>query len=230
MDRRSSASQDRGAWRTDPFPEDLSRGGSVLVASSGDPTRYAVELQALCEYGAGDDTAFVVTTTRSADTTLETYGRLCPDGRPDLRLVDTTARQPSAPSIYGEAATIFIPSPGDLERLVIALSDLSEATPPSDGARHLVIRSLTPILEETPVERVCTVLDRVTGLRANAGLCLLGIDYTAHDEATIRSLAGQVDGILWVTESGEDTLEFEYLPTRGRRHHQPLETPASEWR
>lgn len=211
----------------DTFPDDLSGGGSILVATAGDPTRYAIGLHALCKYGDGPDTAYVVTTTRSADTTLDTYDRLCPgEGRPRLRLVDTTARQPSVPSVYGEAATIFIPSPGDLERLVIALSDLSEATPPSDGARHLLIRSLSPILEETPVERVQTVLDRVTGLRANDGLCLLGIDYTAHDESTIRSLAEHVDGILWITESEEeDTLEFDYLPTNERRRQRPIETP-----
>lgn len=210
----------------DTFPDDLSGGGSILVATAGDPTRYAIGLHALCEFGDGDDTSFVVTTTRSADTTLETYSRLCADERrPRLRLVDTTARQPSVPSVYGEAATIYIPSPGDLERLVIALSDLSEATPPSDGARHLLIRSLTPILEETPVERVQTVLDRVTGLRANDGLCVLGIDYTTHDETTIRRLAEQVNGILWVTESGGGALEFDYLPTRGRSRHQPFETP-----
>jgi hypothetical protein len=226
MGRQSNATRDRDAWRTDTFPDDLSNGGSVLVATSGDPTRYTVALHALCEYGDGADTAFVVTTTRSADTTLETYDRLCPDGdRPHLRLVDTTARQPSVSSMYREAATSFIPAPGDLERLVIALSDLSESTPPSDGARHLVIRSLTPILEETPVERVQTVLDRVTGLRANAGLCLLGIDYTAHDETVIRRLAEQVDGILWVTEAGDDALEFDYRPTDARGHRRPIETP-----
>lgn len=226
MTRNSTASQDQAAWRMDTFPDDLSKGGSVLVASAGDPTRYAVGLHALCEYGSGDDTAFVVTTTRSADTTLETYDQSCPGGtRPRLKLVDTTARQPSVQSLYGEAATMFIPSPGDLERLVIALSDLSEETPLSDGARHLVMRSLTPILREAPLDRVCTVLDRVTGLRANAGVCLLGIDYTAHDEATIRSLAEQVDGILWVAESGETTLEFDYHSTSDRRRRQPLETP-----
>lgn len=228
MVRNSSASQDQAAWQMDTFPDELSEGGSVLVASAGDPTRYAVGLHALYEYGTDEDTGFVVTTTRSADTTLETYGRVCHDGtRPRLRLVDTTARQPSVPSLYGEAATMFIPSPGDLERLVIALSDLSEGTPPSEGARHLVMRSLTPILQEAPVDRVCTVLDRVMGLRANAGVCLLGIDYTAHDEATLRSLAEQVDGILWIAESGEDTLEFDYHPTTARRRQQPIETPDS---
>lgn len=209
----------------DTFPDDLSRGAAVLVACAGDPARYAVDLQVLCEYGDAADTAFVVTTTRSVDTTLETYGRLRPkEGRPALRLVDTTARHPSVSEIYGDASTIAIPSPGDLERMVIALSDLSEASPPSDGARHLVIRSLTPILEETPVERVRTVLERVTGLRAGSGLCLLGIDYTAHDSGTIDSLARQVDGILWVTEAGSDRLEFQYRPTQ-RRHHRQLSTP-----
>lgn len=226
MSRNPTPGQEQNTWRMDTFPGDLSRGGSVLVASAGDPTRYAIGLNAFCEYGDGDDTAYVVTTTRSANTTLETYEQLCPEEeRPRLRLVDTTDRKPSVPSVYGEAATIFIPSPGDLERLVIALSDLSEATPPSDGARHLLIRSLTPILEETPVERVQTVLDRVTGLRANDGLCLLGIDYTAHDEPTVRSLAEQVDGILWITESDEDTLDFDYLPANERRRQRPSETP-----
>lgn len=209
----------------DTFPDDLSRGASVLVACAGDPARYAVDLQVLCEYGDGPDTAFVVTTTRSVDTTLETYGRLCPEARrPALRLVDTTARHPSVSELYGDASTIAIPSPGDLERMVIALSDLSESTAPSNGARHLVIRSLTPVLEETPVERVRTVLDRVTGLRADGGRCLLGIDYTAHDGRTIDSLADQVDGILWVTEGEGDRLEFQYRPTQGR-HHRQLSSP-----
>lgn len=111
---------------------------------------------------------------------------------------------------------------------MIALSDLSAATPPSDAARHLAIRSLTPILEAAPVERVRTVLDRVTGLRVNGGLCLLGIDYTAHDGATVRSLAEQVDGILWITASDGDTLEFDYRPTAGRRSQRPLEPSAVE--
>lgn len=209
----------------DTFPDDLSRGASVLVACAGDPARYAVDLQALCEYGDGADTAFVVTTTRSVDTTLERYGRLCPEkGRPALRLVDTTARHPSVSELYGDASTIAIPSPGDLERMVIALSDLSESTAPSDGARHLVVRSLTPVLEETPVDRVRTVLERVTGLRAGGGLCLLGIDYTAHDSETIDGLAEQVDGVLWVTEAESDRLEFQYRPTQSR-HHRQVSTP-----
>lgn len=224
MDRRSGSLPGPASWRMDTFPEDLSRGASVLVACAGDPARYAVDLQVLWEYGDGADTAFVVTTTRSVDTTLETYGRLGPAAkRPALRLVDTTARHPSVSELYGDASTIAIPSPGDLERMVIALSDLSESAAPG-GARHLVIRSLTPILEETPVERVGTVLERVTGLRADGGLCLLGIDYTAHDGGTIDGLAERLDGILWVTETGSDRLEFQYRPTQGR-HHRQLSSP-----
>lgn len=80
MDQRSGPGRDRDAWRRDAFQDDLSQGGTVLVASAGDPTRHAVELHALCEYGSGDDTAFVVTTTRSAATTLETYDSLAADG------------------------------------------------------------------------------------------------------------------------------------------------------
>lgn len=226
VDRSPNSSTDLTSWKVDTFPDDFGHGVTVLLASAGDPARYSVDLQALCEYGGRNDTAVAVTTTASAETTLETYQQLCPGSeRPTLQFVDTTANQPSVPALYGDASTITIPSPGDLERLVIALSDLSDATPPSSGARHLVIRSLTPILDEAPVSRVCTVLDRVTGLRAKSGLCLLGIDYTAHDEDTIRTLTEQVDGILWVTESSLDELQFEYRPNRSRYGGELLETP-----
>lgn len=199
----------------DTFPDAFSTGASVLVASAGDPTRFAIGLVALCRFGDPDDSAVVVTTTESADRTLETYEGLCAESqRPSVGFVDTTATHPSAPALYRDTSTVYIPSPGDLERLVVALSEVSGTAPPSDAARHLVVRSLTPILAQAPTERVCTVLNRVTGLRANDGLCLLGLDYTAHDRATIETLAEKVDGILWVSESAPETLSFDYHSTR----------------
>lgn len=206
-------------WQMEAFPDDFARGVTVLVASAGDPTRYAIDLRALCEYGGNRDTGLVVTTTRSADTTLETYENVCPESdRAALGFVDTTARHPAVPALYGDASTIYIPSPGDLERLVLALSNLSENMPPSSGTRHLVIRSLTPILDVTPASRVSTVLERITGLRTQSGLCILGIDYTAHEQETLATIAKQADGVLWVTESGSNTLAFDYQTTHGRYH------------
>ena len=48
------------------------------------------------------------------------------------------------------------------------------------------------------------------------GLCLVGLDYTTHDEETMTALADHVDGVLWVTHPSPDRLEFEYQPTRSR--------------
>lgn len=213
-------------WEIDSFPDEFAAGSTVLIASAVDPTQYAIDLHALCKFGEADDTALIVTTTEGAIETLERYEQLCPaSDRPSLGFVDTTATQPSAPALYRDTSTVFIPSPGDLERLVIGLSDVSENTPPADAARHLVIRSLTPILEVTPTEQVCNVLSRVMGLRAKSGLCVLGIDFTAHDEETIRTVAEQVDGILWVTESSSETLELAYEPIEDRHLRRSIRTP-----
>lgn len=203
------------AFQTGEFPDSLATGSTVLVANAGDPAQSAVGLRLLCQYGQADDTALIVTTTESADQTIETHERLCSSNRPSLGIVDTTSREQSVSALYGETPVVFTPSPGDLERLVIALSDLSGNGPSSSETRHLCVRSLTPILEQSSTSRVCQVLERVTGLRSETGLCLLGLDYTAHGEETMAAIAEQVDGILWVTQPTPTRLEFEYQPARG---------------
>lgn len=212
MTHGSSVSSLQDGWKHDAFPDAFSKGATVLIASAGDPVRYDVDLYALCQYGDRTDQALIVTTTESASETLETYERLCTEC-PSPNLVDTTATQPSVESLYGSTPVIYIPSPGDIERLVLALSDLSENQPVRNGNRHLLIRSLTPIITSTSTDRVCSILDRITGLRTEHGLSLLGLDYTAHDDETVTALAQQVDGVLWVTESSPDRLELEYRPT-----------------
>lgn len=217
MDGNSDRLTDTEALQVDPLPGSLSGGTTVLVASAGDPARYAVTLRVLRARGTDADTAFVITTTESADRTIGTYEEIGSGAdRPSLGLVDTTSEQQSVSALYGETPIVFTPSPGDLERLVLALSDLSENTSSSNGARHLVVRSLTPILSTAPTARVRTVLERITGLRSETGLGLIGLDYTAHDEETIRALADLVDGVLWVTPPSPNRLAFEYQPTRGR--------------
>ncbi len=217
MNGSTDASVDPEAIETDSFPGGLSVGSTVLVASADEPSRYAVDLRALCRYGRPDDTALVVATTESADRTIETYDRVCSESeRPSLGIVDTTSEQQSVAALYDETPVIFTPSPEDLERLTLALSDLSNDNPPSNGNQHLLVRSLTPILETTPVSRVCTVLERIIGLRSGDGLCLLGFDYTAHDEETVEAISEQVDGVLWVTQTSSDRVELEYRQSRGR--------------
>lgn len=217
MNGRSDIATDGETMHIDSFPESLSAGSRVLIASAGDPSQYAVDLHALRQFGQAGDTALVVTTTESADKTIETYEGLCPAvERPSLRLVDTTSERQSVSALYDETPVVFTPGPDDLERLVMALSELSGETPTSNGTHHFLVRSLTPILETAPTDRVCGILERLMGLQSQSGLCLLGLDYTAHDEETMAAVTGLVDGVLWVTEPSPGHLEFEYRPTSGR--------------
>jgi hypothetical protein len=224
MDGNANRTVEGETLQVDPFPDSLSGGSTVLVATAGDPSRPAVGLRILSSQGTAEDTAFVVTTTESADRTIAVYDRLGGDtGRPSISIVDTGSAQQSVSALYGETRVVYTPSPGDLERLVMALSDLADSSAPSDGARHLVIRSLTPILEASSTTRVRTVLERITGLRSESGLCLLGIDYTAHDEETMGVIVELVDGVLWVTQPSPDRLAFDYQAERVRQNRSVLD-------
>lgn len=210
----------RTELRVDDLPGRLSGGSTVLVAGTGDPSQYAAGLHLLSRYGASADTAVAVTTTESVDRTVETYDRLGSDAdRPQLGVVDTTSEQQSVSALYDETPVVFTPAPGDVERLVVALSELTEKTAPASGERHLVVRSLTPVLDAAPTPLVCRVLDRITGIRSDDGLCLLGLDRSAHDDETMAAVAGQADGVLRMTRTGPDRLEFEHRPGRTRYDH-----------
>lgn len=217
MDGTAESPLDHDSVQIDPFPDGLSAGSTVLVAGTVDPATYAIGLRALCRFGKRDDTALVVTTTESADQTVERYDTVCENTeRPAIGLVDTTSEQ-SVSALYGEQPVVYVPAPNDLERIVIGLSDLTSARPPSSGTRHLLVRSLTPLLEMSSVDAVCTILERISGLRMGSGLTLLGIDYTVHGDETMAALSEHVDGILWTTERS-GALEFEFSRIGGRRY------------
>lgn len=217
MTQQSSAPDQPVEISPENYPEKLTGGRTLIVACPGPPRQYALGLQTLATNANPEDTAIIVTTTETAERTIETFDALAGNGpHPTLKLVDTSSPDQSLSAVYDETPVIFTPSPGDLERLTIALSDLTEASQSQHGDRHLIVRSLTPILETTPTERVETVLDRITGLRTSNGFCLLGIDYTAHDEETLQTLAGHTDGILWISHSADGDLEIDYQPSTGR--------------
>lgn len=217
MDGPAEAVGDETVPRIDTLPERVGDGATILVATAGTASRHDICLELLYQRGTAADYALVVTTAESAQTTLDRYRSLAGNRNgPVLRIVDTVSEGQSVSALYGETPVVFTPDVGDLERLVIALSDLAGEAIPTEGSRHLVIRSLTPILDAVPVDRLCTVLERIVELRTGEGLCLLGIDYTAHDEATMQTVAAQTDGILWVTEPEPDRLEFAYEPSGGR--------------
>lgn len=217
MPTDAAPADDRPVVARESLPNTLADGCTLLVACPGNPAHSAFGLQALAHRVAEDDTVVLVTTTESATRTVETYEHYASDA-PDANLgvVDTASEVQSLDAVYGEVPTIFTPAPGDLERLTIALSDLTDAPLAPDTDRHLVVRSLTPILESTPTERVRTVLERITGLRTDGGVCLLGVDYTAHDRSTLDDIATSTDGVVWLSRSTPDRLDVEYEPTVDR--------------
>lgn len=206
-------SADIGDVTVPEFPKALESGATVLLAANTAPSPYALGLRALCHYSKTDDNAVVVTTTESADQTLEAFTRVCPrEDRPTIGIVDATSEQQYVSAVYDASPVVFTPS--DLERIVMALAEITGNQVPANGTRHLVIRSLTPLLRDSPTDAVCNVMGRISGLRAGSGLGLFGLDYTQHDEATMSKLAERVDYILWVSHGQESGLEFE-LQTAG---------------
>lgn len=199
------------------LPGRLADGMTVLVAGPNDPSFDAVGLQILSELGRPADSALVVSTTESVTRTTETYD-LVSSGtdRPSLGVVDTTSKRQSISVLSDDTPVVYTPAPGDIERLIVALSELTGDDAPGKGDRHLLVRSLTPILESTSLSLVCTALERITGLRTERGLCLLGVDQTAHDGETRRAITDVVDGVLRVTRTDHGQISFEFELTSGR--------------
>ncbi|MEF8822080.1 MAG: hypothetical protein V5A52_07370 [Halovenus sp.] len=210
----TTQSSDLEQVRIDDFPDRLGTGTTVLVASAGAATRHGVPLRLLTRFARAADSALVVSTTESATRAASRFARHWSDeSRPTLGFVDTTSRSQYVSAIYEEQPVVYTPAPGDLERLVLALSDLSAVQVPADSNRHLVVRSVTPLIEATSAARVATILDRIVGLRSADGCTVLGIDYTAHDQESMSTLADCVEGVLWVTRPASDRIELEFRST-----------------
>lgn len=206
---------DHATVRLDDLPDRLETGSTVLVASAGDVTKHAVPLRVLATLMRAGDSALVVSTTESASRTADRFDRYWPEEtRPTLGVVDTVSGTQYISALYEDPPVVYTPAPGDLERLVLALSDISGLQTPADVNRHLVVTSLTPLLNATSAERVATVLDRIVGLRSSDGSSILGIDYTAHDQEAMATIASCAEGVLWVTQAADDRIELDYRPTR----------------
>lgn len=215
MTGETTHSSDHEQVRIDDFPDRLEPGSTVLVATAGPVTRHAVPLRILARLARSADSALVVSTTESASRAAGRFGRHWSDeSRPTLGFVDTTSRSQYVSAIYEEQPVVYTPAPGDLERLVLALSDLSAIQVPADSTRHLVVRSVTPLIQATSPAKVATILDRIVGLRSADGCTVLGIDYTAHDRESTSTLADCVEGVLWVTRPAPDRIDLEFRSTR----------------
>lgn len=212
MDRERNTANPVPRVEIPVLPELLGSGTTALIAGTVDPSSFAVGLRALCQFSQQNDTGVIVTTIESAERTLDVFRSICPAvTRPSIGVVDATSEQQFVTAVYGETPVVFTPS--DLERMVMGLSELTGERLEAGETRHLIVRSLTPILADTEIDAVCNVIDRIAGLRSEGGLGLFGLDYTRHDEATLQQLASHVEHILWVSEE-ESRLAFELESTR----------------
>lgn len=109
--------------------------------------------------------------------------------------------------------TVFTPSEGDTERLVLALSELTGQVPTA-GERHLVVRSLSPMLAADAPSRVVNVLERISGVKTAAGMALFGLEYTRHDEATVRTVANTAHRVCWLARQADGSFAVELRATR----------------
>lgn len=214
-------------WKplADPSTLELPPDSTILIAGPEPPARHGVGLRVLCQNGDADETALVVTTLTGSEQTVHDYSRLCnEDLCPSLRLVDTTADYPSGRRSYKQRPVVFVPGAEDIERVVVALSDLTDTRSGAGVTRHLLIDSLTPVLRTAPTGSVCRMVSRVADIRSGGGHCLFGLDYTAHSAETMAAVTAHVDGILWVTQS-EETVALGYRPAR--RRHPPAHQEAA---
>ncbi|WP_137286241.1 DUF7504 family protein [Halorussus salinisoli] len=197
--------------------ETVSPPTTMLVAGTVDPSEYALGLRLLAHAGGSDDTAIVVTTTEGREEAVaHTQDVETANGVPSLAVVDTVSEDQYLTAPYADVPTVYMPSPDDLERLVIALSDLTATVAPSTGTQHFVVQSLTPMIEGATTRRVCRLLEQLRGLRVGDGLGIFGIDFTAHDEETVSQLTAVVDCLLWVSEDTDGRLQFELRNTSHR--------------
>lgn len=206
----------------DAFPDGM-RDGATVVLCGFDPTELGLGLHCLHRVGSAEDNAVVVTTVHGVEPTVESYGSLGdPEGNPALSVVDMVSEGQSISATYSEVPTVFTPSEGDTERLVLALSELTDGVAPN-GQRHLVVRSLSPMLEQASTDRVVDVVKRISGLRTDDGVALFGLDYTSHDEDAVQRIASAADRVLWVTKDSSGDVELDLRLTRADFDSVPTE-------
>lgn len=196
------------------IPDTISDDSTICIAKPAPLTEYAVPLRITDRYTAANDCRIIVTSSVSAEETIQQQKSLTHTAASRIGVVDMTAGE-HLESLYQENPTISIPRPGELSQLAIAVWDLHEALSTSCSKTHVILRSLTPILDEEPLERVTNVLERlIRRQRSSSSLTVFSIEYTEHDEATIAAFKDLADGIVWVEQAGDRNLRLDYRRVR----------------
>lgn len=200
----------------DTLPETVASGSTLLVATPEPIDEYALPLRIADRYARSDECRLVVTATVDAERTIRQQLSVSPSPAPGFGVVDATGDEHLL-SLYQEYPTVYLPYPGELAHVSLALWELETALSPSRPNPHLIFRSLSPLLAEDSLERVTNVLGRLIEQRRSSGsLTVLGVEYTAHDEHTMAALRALADAVVWVDTSPDARLELEYRRIRNR--------------
>lgn len=189
----------------------LGAGQTLLVAESGDLRHHDVALRLLAAQSDPAEGVAVVATKTSSEAVLGDFELLETDDAADvLGVVDAVSHDQNLPASYRKTPISHVPGPQDVARISLALSDLTRQSEREDRRRHLVVQSLTPLLETSDPDVVCRFIRRATrDSRVVDGFSILTVDFTDHDERTMTRLRDCSDFVLWVEESPDDTLDFE---------------------
>lgn len=201
----------------DSLPTDIPDGSAILVAKPASLLEHSLPLQITNRYAKPGDRRVVLTTTVDAERTIEQHLALS-RGSPDERVgvVDVSGEDhPSAP--FQKNPTVSLPDPSELTRIVMALWELGSTLSKRGSATHVVVRSLTPMLEAERLARVARVVEQlVERQRSVGGVAVFGIEYTSHDDRTMVELSEIVDGVVWVEETSDGQLRFDLQRSRNR--------------
>lgn len=189
----------------------LGAGQTLLVAESGDLRRHDVGLRLLAARSDSSEGVALVATKTGSKALLGDYESLETDDAADvLGVVDAVSHDQNLPPSYRKTPISHVTGPQDVTRIALALADLTRQSECEGRRRHVLVQSLTPLLETSDPNVVCRFVRRTTGDSKFAdGFSILTVDFTAHDEETMNHLRDCSDFVLWVEESPDGTLDFE---------------------
>lgn len=192
------------------LPDSLADGASILLATPSALSDRRLALALSERYADPGDCRLVLTTEVDAERTIEDHRALVDETGGRLGIVDASENhRPSAP--FQEYPTVSLPNPSELARIVLALQQLESTLSADCETINVVVRSLSPLVEESRLDHVTRVVGQlVDRQRSTGGVAVFGLEYTRHDTATIAALRDAVDAVVWAeaTDTGQ-VLDFQ---------------------
>lgn len=150
------------------------------------------------------DGAILLTTTMDAETSIDECASVGDSRKPDIAVIDTTSTGQSIPSVYSAIPTVFTPSPGDIERTSMALSDLGSRLEGDRRPVHLLVDSLSDIVDGVGVESSLSVLRQASVPSDDiSGFTVATLAYNEHSKATVDDVTEFADSVVWVETTDE---------------------------